>query len=58
MDFVWDGVHFRRNREYEINLTPKNKEFIKCGYFKEVIEEKEFKEPKKTKELKVSKKTK
>ena len=58
MDFVWDGIKFKRGGTYEVPTTAKFLEFIKVGYLKEVIEEKESKEVVKTKELKGTKKTK
>ena len=58
MDFVWDGIKFKRGGTYEVPATAKFLEFIKVGYLKEVIEQKEAKEELKTKEYKGTKKTK
>lgn len=59
MDFSWDNIQFKRGFEYEISITDKFKEFIKCGYLKEQnVDLKEEKTERKTKEFKGNKKTK
>jgi len=46
VDFSYEGKKYFRNNYYDLVLTTKMKEFIKVGYFTEIVEKgitKEFK---------------